>query len=230
MFYDRGFTLFRKGINFIEAERFSGLYKILKFVTTSFLSYKKLVIYETDLTKIPDVDTTQTGIENVELRIISGEDHLSSLMKDGYDFSFYPNIKVDKYKFKLGARLVAVFVNRELVYKNWLALSKESAFALGPFLKNMDYADQAIGDSAETNPQYRGKGIFQYAIANNLTYAKRMGKSSLLTYVYVDNLISRKAQEKSGLNITHAGFHFRFLYLWDIYRVHPWRSNNRADN
>jgi RimJ/RimL family protein N-acetyltransferase len=48
-----------------------------------------------------------------------------------------------------------------------------------------------------------------------------MGKSKLLAFVDADNTASRKVQEKAGSVITHTGFRFRILILWDIFRLQP---------
>ncbi len=228
MFYERASTIVRKGRSILEEEKQTGLLKVIKYITANFFKYSKIVVYETDLRKQLDVRVPAPEIENLELEVISNEDQLNTLVEAGYDFSFYPGLKVDKSRLKTGASLIAIFIKRKLVYRSWLALTRESVFKMGPFLKAMDYDNQAVGAAAETDPQYRGRRIFQYAAAYCNSYARKMGKSKKLTYVEINNRASRKVQEKIGMGVTCTGHRIRLFYLWDIFRIHSLNGNTEA--
>lgn len=227
MFYERACDIVRKGHSLVEAEGQSGLIKVIKYIAINFFRYSKVVVYETDLTNISTSDIAVPQIENMELIIITSEDQLKKLQEKDYDFSFYPNLKVDKIRFKMGACLITIFINRDLAFKDWLALTRESVYKLGPFIKCLIYDGQAVGDAAETNPKYRGQGLFHYATANKIRYAHQMGKSKLLAFVESDNTASCKVQERIGSIVTHTGYRIRLLYLWDIFRIKP--SFNRGN-
>lgn len=224
MAYQRACTIVRKGQCLVEAQRKAAVLKLMKYTCKNFFRVCKVMVMETDLSQAvnmnPDICTP--NITNLELRIICNEDELESLVKDGYDFSFYTDIKVDRNRFRAGAHLITVFINKELAFKDWIALTRESAVKLGPFLKYIPYNGQAVGAAAETNPRYRCLGLFHYATANKIRHAMEMGKTRLLAYVESDNLASCKVQGKIGSVIAYTGFRIRLFYLWDVFYLrHP---------
>lgn len=142
MFFERAYAIACKGKTTVETERQYGLCKILKYLLANFFKYTKLIIYETHIERDSLPDIVHPRINNVELKFISSEKEVEELKNSGYSFGIYPCLKVDKARFKAGAQMTAVFVDRELAYRNWLGLTRESALKFGPFLKHLGYEEQ----------------------------------------------------------------------------------------
>jgi hypothetical protein len=179
------------------------------------------VVYDINFTSLPSTESLKPKLENVETHFILSIEHLERLMKEGYDFDFYSDLDIDKNMLNNGAILVGVFVNKEMAYRGWLALNKESAYMLAPYLSKIEFVDQSISEKSATNPEYQGKGIFTFAFAQKCAYAQQSGKPKLQGSVDKGNLAVHKVMEKLGGRIVYSGHHIRLLYLWDFYRLRP---------
>jgi hypothetical protein len=227
MLFHRATTLLRLLKVVLKNKGVLGFLKeIAVYLCTNFLSFRRIVIYtyrnESGNVISPDVVTPR--LQQLELMTIPDEISLEKAKREGYSFSFYTNLEADKTKFKHGAVLLGVFVNKEMAYKGWLAFSSEPAFSLAPYLNQIGYNNEIINEESAVNPKFRKMGVFQFVKAYVFSFSKPENKTKVMSSVAKNNVAARKTQEKLGAKITHSGSRIRILYLWDFYHLHKVQS------
>jgi hypothetical protein len=176
-----------------------------------------VVITENDYSNMPQLSTLTPKVENLELQVISDESRLEALVKDGYDFSSYTYLEAERIFLKHGALLISAFINKELVYKGWLALSTEAALPIARYIGKIGCANGGVLGHVVVNAKYRGLGIGPYVTARCLIYAREAGKSSCIGLVFRNNPASRRNAQRLGNKVIYEGYLIRMLYLWQFY-------------
>jgi hypothetical protein len=92
----------------------------------------------------------------------------------------------------------AVTVDRKLAHISWLLPAQAMERDLPRVFRPL--ADEAEITGCETLPQYRGRGIYPFAVRNLIEVVRRDGIRRILMKTSADNRASRAGIEKAGLH------------------------------
>jgi len=186
------------------------------FVGNLFFSYGNYYIYEKELSPADEEIKFKPKID-CTLKVIVTPDELDKLIAQGYDFrkmNFRP-------KLEKGALAFCFFVGQELATVTWVALNKTAKREIDylPFKVNFEAGETLCGASF-TDPSYRGKGLFSYAIAHRYSFLAKQGVKRVKFTKEVNNIASQKADARFHPVITSKGRYLKILW-WQSWKESP---------
>ena len=178
-----------------------GLLTTIKKILTSVIS----VIYTTSaynvyvrtLTKDNEADR-MPKIQNVTPRIVETIQQLDELYNQGFDLSL---LDIDQYRYRLerGAIATFAFVDRELGFAGWGALSEEAKKSFTRYPFKVDFANnEALGGDAWTNPKYRRQGLHNYVAYKWDQFLISRGITKDRAIILSSNITSQRSTTKMG--------------------------------
>jgi hypothetical protein len=139
-------------------------------------------------------------IDNMESKIVTSTHELNELVNSGYLFS--TDFKDTKRKLGKGAVGILIFINRELAYSGWTALSAKAKTAFNPQNYRGNFSNnEASSGGDKTNLKYRNLGLFTYGAYLKRRYLFEHGIKTNRGIILTDNAPSIKVlKTKTGFN------------------------------
>lgn len=220
-------ALFRRGKDIVREEGMMPFIMraflfLLRFLKSSFFSYRNYYIYEKTLNEADEAMLTPR-LPNVTLKIIYSSEELDKLIKEGYDFKL-PNFKE---RFKKGALPFCIFVEQELAHVTWVALDETAKKEIDqlPFKVDFQKGEVCSGGSF-TDPRYRGRGLLSYVYSYIFPYLAEQGIRKDKFSIHEGNIVSQKAHAKFNPTITGKVRYLRLLW-WEFWKKKPMKETKQ---
>lgn len=161
-------------------------------------------------------------IQNFTCRIVETTQQLDELSKENFNLSLL-NITQAYQVLERGAILTLIFVERELAYTGWTALTEEAKNIFNRYPYKVDFSNnEACTGGTWTNPKYRRQGLHHYGMYKRREYLLTKGIRKLRGISRISNTAVLGAHKKSleqGVRRTYA----KARYL-RIGRVQFWKE------
>lgn len=186
--------------------------------------HKITYLYEIDLSS--DIPEFIPKVEDYTLKVISKPSEVDELIAQGFDFGFYRtgyrDIESIKQTLSKATIVFCVFVDKELAHIGFVPMNKEAFSYIGglPFKVDFQAGETSTG-LFETNPKYRGKGIYVYAYSRAMQFLKEKGFSRLRFAIDKDNIASQKGLAKLGSRVYAEGRETTVFLVWRFWREKP---------
>ena len=158
-------------------------------------------------------------IQNFTSRIVSTNQEADELEAEGLEF----RSQVTKAREKLdkGAVALCVFVEQELGYICWVAMTEEAKKMVDPLPYKVDFANNEICDGgAWTNPKYRRMGLSTYASFKEHQFLQEKGIVTMRYAVFRGNIPSQRLVEKVCAKMYAEARYLRVLW-WKRWKEKP---------
>lgn len=201
-----------------------------RFVRAAFrFTYKTCYLYEKSLDDVDEIDESKylPRVPDYTFTLISTPEKIDDLVTAGFDISSYRRPEELKRLISSGAVLFCVFVGKELAHRVWISLTKETRHIADPFPFAMDYESEGCFAGSNTNPKYRGLGLYTYTTAKMYQFMRDIGRSKVRFTILKNDAIPQKVQAKFGPRIYAEGCYFRFL-RWTCWRERPYTGESNA--
>ena len=162
--------------------------------------FVKYVLY-TKITEEDDNGHVEVGGE-WETTILESPMEYEMLLSMGYDFCDYTADEDIRRGLECGAVLVCIFKKKKLAHTTWVAQFPHQSIYDSLFKKNIIKLDSAgfIGP-CNTYPEYRGCGLYPYALRLACKYLASRGCKRVLINSRATNQASRRGIEKVGFRL-----------------------------
>jgi hypothetical protein len=195
----------------------------LSFVCTSFIRIQKILIYEKNIGKNVGQAykvTKAVKLNNLEIHIVKSIKELLYFKNNGYDFTYYTKLEIDKVWLDKDIKLVLVFKDKELLHKSWIAADIQPAMILAPYLKKTEYQENILViEQTSTNQDFRRQGIYHMVYTYIFNLAQSLNKQKVVYSAEASNKAVINAQNKLNAKIAYSGYHVRLFWLFDFYTV-----------
>lgn len=196
--------LIRRGVAFLVA---------LFFVSTTYYLYEcatSIDINEADL---------RPKIQNFVLKVVCTNQEADELAADGFEFRSSNNTY--RYMLDKGAIATCIFIERQLAYVTWIAITEEAKKSIDPIPYTVDFSkNEAASGATLTNLNYRGKGLAPYGFVKQIQFLKEMGTETIRGAILTNNISSQRFVTKFNANIYAEARYLRILW-WKIWREKP---------
>ena len=190
----------------------------ISFVVRCFFSYETYYLYRPTLYEASEVEPTPK-IQNFTLEIISTREQVDELVANGFDLGFHM-IGIEE-RLNKGAIAFCVFVERDLAYIAWVAMSEEAKNSLTELPYPVDFLNgEAYQGWSETSPRYRRMGIGRYVRFKKLQYLRDRGRTLHPYVVSKSNLTSQEFETKVGAKCCGEGRYLKLLW-WKFWKEKP---------
>lgn len=192
---------------------------LLRFLKSSFFSYRNYYIYEKTLNDVDEAVVT-SRLQDATLKIIHSSEELDKLTKEGYDFKL-PNFKE---RFKRGALPFCIFVEQELAHVTWVAFDEIAKREIDQLPFKVDFSKgEVCSGGSWTDPRYRGKGLLSYVYSYIFPYLAEQGIRKDKFSIQEGNIASQKAHTKLNPTITGKIRYLRLL-RWEFWKEKPMKE------
>jgi len=206
----------QKGLYTLFKRIFASVLSMLSYENSVFYIYVKIMQKRNGTDRIPN-------IQNVVHRIIETVEQLAELSNADYDLSQL-DISQARYRLSRGAILYLLFVDRELAYKSWGALTEEAKKTFNRYPYKVDFEkNENCGGDAWTNPKYRRQGLAYYASYIAEQYVISRGATKFRSIVLSSNLAGQNSVAKTGNQLVAKARYIRILGL-QFWRERPVKS------
>ncbi|HEY32330.1 MAG TPA: hypothetical protein G4O10_04425 [Dehalococcoidia bacterium] len=168
-------------------------------------------------------------IQNITHRMVETVQQLDELSDEGFDLSL---IDIDLYRHRLqkGATSNLIFVNHELGFAGWGALTEEAMKSLVRYPLKIDFVNnEAFGAEAWTNPKYRRQGFHNYAGYKWDKYCIEKGVTKDRSIILSSNVASQRSTTKMGSKLLAKARYIRIFGI-QLWRETPVKSTNSQSN
>jgi len=164
-------------------------------------------------------------MESIVLNIVDSRRKLEDIISGGYDLSSCPFLSNTKKGLDEGGVLLLVFIGKELAHSTWTVMDNPAI--MDPISRRIKYADAGYIGPCYTNPAYRGRGMYPYALSEICEFLRKNGKSRALINTKKANLASIRGITKAGFDFFAEASCTRIL-IWKIYRIDRMMKNSRG--
>lgn len=179
------------------------------FLLQCFFIYETYYLYTPALNEAGEVELTPR-IKNFTLEVISQKQHFEELVANGFNFEFH-TIGITE-KLNKGAIALCAFVDGDLAYMAWIAMSEEAKNSLSILPYKVDFLNnEAYFGWSETSPRYRRKGIGRYARFKMLQYLRERGRTLHPYVVSKSNLTAQMFEASIGAKRCGEALFLRIL-------------------
>lgn len=154
-------------------------------------------------------DFVPKGTE-VALKIISSPEDLAAMSAEGYDLSRLELPRTCRYLAKKDM-LICIFISGKLAHQSWVSINSDTN--IDPIAPHVNYQECTYIGACQTWPEYRGLGLYPYALSEicKMLKSKRLPKAILT--VAPDNKSSIAGVTKAGFRQQGKGRFVRLLSL-----------------
>jgi hypothetical protein len=133
--------------------------------------------------------------ENYVLNIISSEQQIQKLMREGY---IVPMSESEtRMRLQKGAILFLIMVGRKIAARGWIATTEEAKSSFNNYSYKVDFASkEACSGGAWTNPEFRSQGLLTFLLYKRYEYLMQHGYLNVKSIVETNNIASIKAHQK----------------------------------
>ena len=181
---------------------------------------ERFVVYGCDPNSIPPPVMTEGAV----VRKLTDDEleHLSSI----YEFLRAHTERVHKFGFN---DAYAVYYHGELAHISWLISAEHDRRIPTRNVKLRE--GEAEITNCVTLPQFRGLGLYPFAIRSLCAVARERGISRLFMISPINNLASQRGMQKAGLSPQGKIFRLAFSYLPEeaglTFRGHRWSQSSK---
>jgi hypothetical protein len=188
------------------------------FLVARLFVYRTYYLYECAVIDINEADF-RPKIQNFVFKVVRTNQQADELAADGFEFRSSNNAY--RYMLDKGAIATCIFIEQQLAYVTWIALTEESKKSIEPFPYTIDFSkNEAASGATLTNPNYRGKGLAPYGFVKQFQFLKEMGTETIRGVVLTNNISSQRFVAKFNANIYAEARYLRILW-WKIWREKP---------
>ena len=168
-------------------------------------------------------------IRDVSFKIVETTQRLDELSDEGFDLSLL-DVTQACYRLEKGAIAALVFVERELAYRGWLALTEEAKNTFNRYPYKVDFSNnEACRGDAWTNPKYRRQGIYSYAVYKREALLMDRGIKKMRGIMLTNNSVAQIGHDKVGGFGICAKAHYLRIFGLQFWKETPIKSINNND-
>ena len=198
--------MIQKAMSHIQRDGLISFVKqLFKFLKNKIFLYQNHYIFQK---KMDELKEPEIKAKDFNLRVISTEEQLFDLFKNGFNINSPFDIKDFEKKISLGQILFCVFIGKDLAHSSWVVMSNN--IKIHPPL-NIKYQQEAFIHYCITAPEYRGIGLYPYTLSKIFEFLERNGKSTAKLTIQKNNISSIKGATKVGCEVCGEG---EFLKLF----------------
>jgi len=227
----RGLTvLFRKARYIFQTE---GLIPLLRagfsFLVGYFLQYGTYYLYEYAVKERNEADF-MPRMQNFTFNVVATNQQADELAADGLDFRSHvinARRRLDK-----GAIAFCVFINGELAYIGWVAMTEEAKKSLTQLPIQVDFSNnEAYTGGVVTNPKYRRMALLVYGYFKKLQFLKERRRVAVRAVVATNNVATQRACAKLGSRPYAEARYFKLLWwrFWKEKLLTPASGHDQSD-
>ena len=146
---------------------------------------------------------------NSVLVIIHVPSEVDKLLQDGFDFGPYQDIQDIKKLLTNGAILFCIFFGKKWAHTSWASINSGSN--IDPFFEQLRHEDEVCIGTCSTNPEYRGLGLYPYALSKICEFFKTKGISTAVISTAKNNVASIAGISKAGFSVHSEGYNLNIL-------------------
>jgi hypothetical protein len=185
-----------------------------------FLSWEKrnFYLYKTVCGKFKEINESDITpkINNLNFVVVRSVQQLEELALAGFEISMDREETIGRLE--KGAIAFLIFVDKELAFRGWSALTPQSKATINLYPYKVDFTNhEACIGGAWTNPKYRGKGLFTYETYKRQQFLEEIGVQVTRCVVEANNSVSQKVHARFN-DVLYAKFlYFRIfgLQFWN---------------
>lgn len=201
--------LFQKGIRVL---RIYGMVTFIKrfflFLSQNIFVFKAYYLCRKSLNNSLKPDLILKGSDPV-LFIIHSPSEVDKLLQDGFDFGPYQDIQDIKKLLTNGAILFCIFFGKKWAHTKWASIN--SGLNIDPFFEQLRHQDEVCIGTCSTNPEYRGLGLYPYALSKICEFFKTKGISTAVISTAKNNVASIAGISKAGFSFHSEGYNLNIL-------------------
>ena len=200
----------REGLVILIKATFAFLISCLSYGKYSFYVYEILVEKRNVADYMPE-------IKDITVKIVETKQQLDELLNDGFELSLL-DIPQAHYRLEKGAIALLIFVECELAYRLWSAMTEEAKNTFNRWPYKVDFMNnEACDGEAWTNPKYRRQGINTYADYKLEEFLLGKGIRKMWRITLTNNIPIHKVHDKrEGSRIYAKADYFRIgrMQFW----------------
>lgn len=190
------------------------IYSSRPYESSTFFVHERRLIEESEADFIPK-------ISNPNVFIFENKHELLQLHDDGFNLSLL-NITQAKKRLELGAILLLIFKDTELIYREWIALNEVAKNSFNDYPYKVDFPEgEACNGEVWTNPKYRKQGLFQYAGYKRGEFLRKTGVKKLKSIVLTNNNLARKSFLKQPTSRVTAEARYLRVFCYKSWKETP---------
>jgi hypothetical protein len=144
---------------------------VFKFIKNKFFLCQNHYILQKTLEELKE---PEIKVKDFDLRIVSTEEELHNLLKEGFNINTPFSIENFERKISQGQILFCIFIGKDLAHSSWIVMSNN--VKIHPPLK-INYQKEAYIHYCITAPEYQGMGLYPYTLSKILEFLKRKNLS-----------------------------------------------------
>ena len=223
-------TPFVRAWEIFQKEGFITLIKRTFVFLLSWLSYEKYTFYVyVQVCEHRNEADFIPKIKDFTCEIVETAQQLDKLSDNGFDLSLL-DVNQTRYRLGKGAIVTLVFVERELAFIGWAAMTEEAKSTFNRYPYKVDFfINEACVGEAWTNPEYRRLGIYVYANYKREEFLMCKGIKKILAIVNINNAAVQIANIKLGeLGTPVKARYLRIgrVQFWKETPINPLETNN----
>lgn len=160
------------------------------------------------LKRSTNISETLKKSPDINLKVFSCLQELEDIINEGYILDNFFKLSDFERKFAEGQILFGIFINKNLVHTSWVVLKDNTC--IHPPLK-INYITESYVHYCITHPNYRGKGLYPYALQEICNFLQKEGKSKAKMSIEKKNLSSLKGAKRSNFIIYGEGKYLKLL-------------------
>ncbi len=223
-------VLFRRAKYIFQTE---GLIPLLRqgfaFLIGYFFQYGTYYLYEYAVKERNETDF-MPRIQNFTFKVFATNQQADKLVADDLDFRSY--VINARQRLDKGAIAFCVFVDRELAYIGWVAMSEEAKKSLTQLPIQVDFSNnEAYTGSIVTNPKYRRMGLTEYVYFKKLQFLKERGRVAVRAVVATNNIAVQQLYARLGSKLYAEARYLKLLWwrLWKEKPLTPASSHDQSE-
>jgi hypothetical protein len=203
--------------------------RILAFLISPLLSEYGVFYVNQHALEVKDKASYLPKIPNVTQKMVETIEQLDELASKGYDLS---PLDISQARYRLGKGAIAnlVFVDHELGYRGWTALTKKAKKTFNRYPYKVDFKNgEFCSGDAWTYPKYRRQGLSYYAVNKAQPFLIGKGLNTYRGIVLADNTASIGQSTKHGDELVAKARYIRIFGL-QFWSERPVKSTNGENN
>jgi hypothetical protein len=195
-------------------------FKSIKSSVFYYFSWEKryFYLYKSVFGKFKEINESDITpkINNLNFVVVRSTQQLEELALAGFEISMDKSETI--CRLEKGAIAFLIFVDKELAFRGWSALTTQSKATINLCPYKVDFTNhEACIGGAWTNPKYRGKGLFTYEAYKRQQFLEEIGVQVTRCVVESNNSISQKVHARFNDVLYAKSRYFRIfgLQFWN---------------
>jgi len=215
-------TLLRRAKRVYEAEGSRPLARRgLAFLRYCLFYYQSYYLYADPIDHLRDLSEADflPKVDGFTVKVVSSNEEADELEASGLPFR--SQIAGAGERLDREAVALLIFVEKELVYVNWAALTEQAQRAIGEPPYRLDLASrEACSGGLWTHPCYRRRGLRRYGRFLLLRFLQQRGIRTKRTAIAKRNVIAQQGRHEYPLGPQGEGRYLRVLW-WKSWKEKP---------